>query len=143
MRGGSTDARFRTLAILALALAAGPTLFAALVLALDLGSRTLEPGLITPVWAGVAAASVAGAVVLWRSRVQPMLPGLGAPVPREGVDTERLRTTLVILWALLEGQALFGVVAYYLTLDLVPLAGLPVAWVGILLGRPRRDWFGR
>lgn len=139
----SPDTRFRELVLLALVLAAGPTVFAAIVLGLDLGTESVDAILLTPVWLAVAAITVAGAILVWRSRVHPLLPGLGAPARRGSVDTERLRTTLIILWAALEGQALFGVTAYYLSLDPLPLAGLPIAWVGILFSRPRREWFGR
>lgn len=143
MRDASPDARFRELAILAFALALGPTLFAALVLGLDVGTEAVDGRLLTPIWIVTAVTSVLGAWMLWRGRVREMLPDLGARVDRGRVETGRLRVALIILWAVLEGQALFGVTVYYLTLDPVPLAGLPIAWVGIFLTRPRRDWFGR
>ena len=134
---------------IAAALIGGVTTFA-VVAWVESGGEGVRPGdaaaARTMLWAWAAAASAAIVVasVIWRRKVAPLIEsprGARGQGPR-GVAA--LQTSLVAVWAVLEGAALFGVVVYYVFGPPLAVAGgLLLVWMGIGLTFPRSDWFPR
>lgn len=143
MGGSSGDARFRVLAILAFAFLTGPLLFAIVTFTLRQGRGTWDAGLLTWAWVALTPIALIAARVIWGRSVVPHLPELGESARAAHTDGEELTARLVIVWALIEGPSLFGVVVYFIEGAFIPLAGVILLWIGMLLTRPRRSWFGR
>ncbi len=139
----SPNEYFRVVAIVALAFVMGPTLFAAVTLVIKGGSGTLDIDLLSTAWMLMTPAVLTAALVMWGRLVSPHLPRLGVPERNRKMDPAALQTGMITVWALIEGQALFGVAVYFLTDSLIPLAGVGLLWIGMALARPRRAWFGR
>ncbi len=81
--------------------------------------------------AGVLALAVASALV--RPRIPSRAPGQGADAYWNDV---RVRTTAMILWAMVEGAGLLGALGYYLSGLLAPAGVLLLAMVAGVLFRP-------
>lgn len=134
---------------IAAALIGGVTTFA-VVAWLEGGGEAARPadahaaGTMLWAWAAAASAAIVAATALWRTRVAPLIES-----PRgareDGPDgAAALQTGLVLVWAILEGAALFGVLVYYLFGTPLALAGgLLLVWLGIGITFPRSDWFPR
>lgn len=136
--------------IIAIALVAGVTLFAAVTWFIQQERKpaiTETSELLFYVFLGVAFASASAAMVIWRSMVAPHIEGAHRahdtttamdPIAR----TSALQTGLIVTWAVLEGAAMLGVVAYFI--DGKGLAGslaVLLMWIGVGLTWPRREWF--
>jgi len=139
----SSDQLFRTLLIIGFAFVMGPTLFAAVTLLLKGGAGTLEIDIFVTAWLVMTPTVLALALLMWGRLVSPHLPQLGVPERNRTVDPIALQTGMITVWALIEGQALFGAAVYFLSDSFIPLTGIALLWIGMALARPRRPWFGR
>lgn len=98
---------------------------------------------LTYAWIAVAFGTALGAIVVWRMRVGPVLT-MSAATPAEERRTRHgaLLTGLIVVWALLEAQALAGIVVFLLTGAALPFwGGLAVMGVGTTVSRPRAEWY--
>lgn len=100
---------------------------------------TPDPSLMFTVMWVLALAGIATATALWRSRVTPLLEAAGTD---RVARAEALRTTVIMVWAVIEAPALFAVVVYYLyDIPLAGVLGVVLIWGALALTWPRRDWF--
>lgn len=87
----------------------------------------------------VAIIALAGAVLVWRIRVAPLLDSTEAWNSR----FPRLQTGIIIVWALVETPAILAEVVYLIYGDaLSGVLGLVIIWVGIALTWPKQEWLG-
>ncbi len=146
----ATEQQYRTTVTIVISLIVGQLIFAGVAWWLN-NSReiTREPVLIThPLilsWLLVGAGSVFGAS-FFRSSILGRR-GVRAGLGRTGAKTESpaaLQSKIVLMWALLEGAGLMGLVVYFLFgVPQVLSAVLGYIAVAAIIFFPRRDWFGR
>lgn len=100
-----------------------------------------DPALMFNLMLGVAVASVVAAIVLWRARVSPLIERPSPDRERRAAPGE-IQTNVVMVWALIEGAALFAVVVYFLYGSaLAGLLGVALIWAALAATWPRREWF--
>lgn len=133
----SADLVHRQLLVITLALAAGVVTFALVVVGMGLAGLAGAGSVEGPVRLGAALLGVALLVVA------PILSGTLTRAPREADRAEvaqRLQSGFIIGQALREAVGLIGVVAGYLTGDVVLMAALVTASVAtMLVALPGRD----
>lgn len=99
-------------------------------------------GLFSAVWVALALGSIP-LVLLFRGRAE-RAAGIDQPYQEAGStpDPGAVQTPLVVAWAVVEGPALFGVIAFmmYGSAELL-LGTLAAAAIGWGLGFPRRAYF--
>lgn len=135
----------RTARVLHTALVAGPLAFALVALWLQRGMAAADfdadtQRLLRYVWMAAAVGSLLLALNLWRTRVAPHIEAIAGGETAE--PPQELLSGLILVWALIEGAALFGLVMYLVT-------GLSSVWIGSVVlilgnavfGRPRTEWF--
>ena len=139
---------FRTARLIALAFPAGVVLFWVIAWFLTkAGGRGLSPGLLRGdvaiwIWAVVALAGFLGAFV-FRGRALQAANGTAEGRPPAPGGAARVLTTLIVAWALLEGQALLGGVLFLLlAVNGILLGAACVYAMGLVLTFPRAEWFG-
>ena len=92
-------------------------------------------------WIALTAVTTLSAVILWRSRVQPLING-NESLPRERMP--QLTANLLICWALIESASLLGVTIYFLTGTVwVAAVAEVIIWVAFLVTRPQVEWYER
>lgn len=144
------DTAFRHVRIIAAGLALSPTAVAVVAWVVTNGGAvpvaSSAAGLADTLflaWLVLTAGAVAAAVVMWRKKVEPV--AWRARESRErpaDVRAARLVTGLILVWALIEGPAMLGVVLFLLQgLQNVLVTSLAVLWVGMVITRPRAEWF--
>jgi F0F1-type ATP synthase membrane subunit c/vacuolar-type H+-ATPase subunit K len=140
----SPEGAYRTSSLIAFALVLGATLYAIVALFLQRGAGHLSFDTMTTVWLAFSVATVAAARLLWARLVVPALPRMGwRTEPISVRDAGRIQSGLIVIWGLLEGAALFGLVVYSVSGSYITLAGaLAVLFIGLLATRPRRAFFG-
>ena len=141
-----TPASLAVSRMIAASLIAGVTVFAlvAWFMVRQDGPRGNEAqaSLMLYLWAALAFGAIMAAIVLWRVRIAPILESPASPAEDPVARSESLQSGLIIVWALLEGPALFGVVLYLLFGSTIPWgAGLLLVWLGIGLTFPRPGWY--
>lgn len=142
-------AGLRSARIIAAAMIAGVTLFALVAWFLvQTGGPMSDPaatGILGSIWPLVAVAAAAAAMVIWRTRIAPLIGRVpDRAEPGAARHDAALQVSLVIHWALMEGPAVFGIAVYLLTGSLVAYAGgLLLVWLGVGLTFPRPHWFVR
>lgn len=99
-----------------------------------------DPNLMFNIMLATAVAAVLTAIAFWRARVTPLI---------DRADPEhdwferfaRIQTQIIIVWALIEGPALFAVVLYYLhDMAIAGVLGVIMIWTGLALTWPKREW---
>ncbi|MBW3552396.1 MAG: hypothetical protein KY466_02735 [Gemmatimonadetes bacterium] len=134
---------------IAASLIAGVTTFALVAWSMvgERGPQSPDAAATGPViyaWAVLACGALIAAMLVWRTRITPRLESPRGPRKDEPGRQAALQSALIVVWALLEGAALFGVVVYFLYGATFPLAGgLLLVWLGIGLTFPRSEWFPR
>lgn len=95
---------------------------------------------LTYAWIAVVLVGAPGMLHLWRSQIGP---ALDAPRHERGLQhAARVSRGLIIVWALLEGQALLGIAAFFVAGTTLPFyGGVLVMAVGMAASFPRREWF--
>lgn len=103
------------------------------------GDAAGDPALMFNLMLAVAVASVVAAILFWRARVSPLID---RPSPdRERAAAGEIQTNVVIVWALIEGAALFAVVVYFLYgTTLAGALGVALIWASLAATWPRREW---
>lgn len=104
-----------------------------------------DPALMFNLMLALAAAAVVAAILFWRARVAPLIdrPSSGPTAPGEDWATHwgRLQTSLVIIWAMIEGASLFAVVVYFLyDMPMAGLLGVALIWSALAITWPKREW---
>jgi hypothetical protein len=131
----------RATRLIGLALGTGVTAFALVTWYLQRQAPlpTQQPWLLH-VWIVSALCLAALALMLWRTKVAPLVEV--APVPGSEVIRARgIQTGTVTTWALVESAALFGVVLYLLDGHvLAGLVGVFMIWAAVTLAWPRPEW---
>ena len=108
MRDHTSDSSSQALRAIYAALAFGVFLFAAIVLfVIDPLEASVDPNVMRIVWLGVAVVATLGAGVI-RGRMTGAAAG-----------PDQRRAAAIVVWALVEGQALLGIVGTMLTGDRV------------------------
>ena len=129
-----------------LSLALGVTIFAGVswYLHQTVQAPTSDPQftqLLIYAWIALTAVTTLSAVILWRSRVQPLING-NQSLPRERMP--QLTANLLICWALIESASLLGVTIYFLTGTVwVAAVAEVIIWVAFLVTRPQVEWYER
>lgn len=94
------------------------------------------------VWIALTFAAAMAAMVIWRTRAAPLL-GRSHAQDKGAGRAASLTRALVVIWALLEGQALTGLVLYLLSGSQLAYYGGPaVMIVGFAMSFPKAEWFG-
>lgn len=136
----------RTARVIHAAIVLGPTLFALLAVWLRGGEQPMsmnpdERRLMLYVWMAAIVGATLGALNLWRTRVVPHIEAAERAGPRSASGA--LLPGLVLVWAVVESAALFGLVVYFVTGSIPLLVGsLAVVWINGFVTRPRPQWFG-
>lgn len=100
----------------------------------------VENSVMVYVWIAFATSLTAGSLVVWRGMVVPHLDAARPDGPWQA-RAERVQTGLIITWALVEAAALFGVIVYYVSGQVLPAAGgLVLMGAALALSWPRREW---
>ena len=149
-RPATAQAALRQARLVIGALVVGPILFWAVTWFLNHGvERGPRPSNLSPstallIWTVLAVGTFAGALV-FRGRALEIVEAARRSGNREAVfaRSPEVQTFLVIAMALIEGQALFAGVMYFLLGEPeFVLYSAPLLLVGTALIFPRAEWFG-
>lgn len=109
---------------------------------LDAGVRApMDPTLMFTLVVALALGAVIAAIAMWRARVEPLIAGgrgSDDPVARVG----SIQNNVIIVWAIIEGPALFAVIVHYLYhAPLAGAVGVVLIWGALAATWPKREWF--
>lgn len=132
------DQAYRISAIIAAAMIAGQIIFAAVSWYLhNMGGQepTETIPILVPIWGAMAFGGVMAAFFT-RNR-------LASVDPHAEVNVAAVQTSVIVMWALLEGPGLLGIVLYFLNGNPnVLYAALGYVLASAIFFFPRREWFG-
>jgi hypothetical protein len=142
---GSPEQALLTFRIIGLSLGLGVTLFAAVSWYLNQGRTPTDAagaGLMLNAMLAVAVGAAVAGVLFWRARVAPLIE---RPHPRNDwlAHAAEVQTNVIIVWALMEGAALFAEVVYFLYGSaFAGVLGVAAIWITLGLTWPKREWLG-
>ena len=138
------DQALLTFRIIGASLGLGVTLFAVVAWFShqqgSMAAPAVDGELMVNIMLALAFGGSLAAIVLWRARVAPLIERPTGPEDQAG-RLAALQTSVIVVWALIEGPALFAEVVYFLYgTRLAGLLGVVLIWAGLAATWPKREW---